>query len=62
MAVNYRLEERRDARNYNSPDEKQAFAWGYSDGFAGYARDEHAAYLNAYSAGYWEGVADGKSE
>lgn len=61
----WRSTERMEARNYTNGDERAAFRAGYSDGYHGYkqwASNEREFYPNAYSAGYWEGVDDGKDE
>ena len=52
---------KRKARDYRNPDERKAFNAGYSDGYYGYpmfSGNERDYYPDAYSAGYWEGVAD----
>lgn len=53
--------ERADARHYSNTEERKNFIAGYSDGWYGYfmwTSSERNYYPNAYSAGYWEGVAD----
>lgn len=52
---------KRNARNYADADDRKAFNAGYSDGYHGYemwSGNERNWHPNAYSAGYWEGVAD----
>lgn len=51
-----------DKRAYNNTAERGAFRNGYSDGYHKYPKysgNEHGWYVNAYSAGYWEGTHDG---
>jgi hypothetical protein len=47
-------------RNYPTADEREAFRYGWSDGWAKRERDEdYKDYPNAYSAGYWEAYNHG---
>lgn len=45
-------------RNYTDMQERFAYRAGYTAGFNGHKRDRSHAYVNAYSAGYWDGVGD----
>ena len=51
--------ERLDKRNYASQIDRDAFRAGYSDGYHGYLINRGDWPVNSYSAGYWEGFADG---
>ena len=57
-----KLDEKLAARNYVDQHERQAFKFGYNNGFGGKPRESRSwlvsLYPNAYSAGYWEGHAD----
>lgn len=61
--MTWNCNERCDARHYTDKAERANFRAGYSDGYHGYpmwSGSERNYYPNAYSAGYWEGVADKK--
>ena len=62
--MTWQCNERRNARNYPTSEERKNFEAGYSDGYHGYpmwSGSDRNYFPNSYSAGYWEGVAD-KSE
>lgn len=45
-------------RHYSVELEREAFRIGYADGFYDFDRMRRHPFLNAYSAGYWEGFGD----
>lgn len=44
-----------EQRGYPTKKERDAFRDGFTDGCTGAERETRHEYLNAYSAGYWEG-------
>lgn len=62
LTQGWQCEARVKSRAYNNLAERSAYRAGYSDGFHAYPKtNEDREWLsNAYSAGYWEGFADGQ--
>jgi hypothetical protein len=62
-----RINELADKRNYSDRMEKAAYKVGYFDGFYGKEKGvespkNSSQFPNAYSAGYWDGIADANPE
>jgi hypothetical protein len=59
--MSWELDKRLAARAYEHVDERSAYRAGYADGFHGremWCSNEKREFINAYSAGFHEGVGD----